>query len=245
MDMSTMKALAKSNFNLALNQNPYPGRGIIVGLDETSQNLVQVYWIMGRSTNSRNRVFRTDNTGRLYTEPADPSKVTDASLIIYNAMREAPSIYVVSNGDQTDTVVEGLSLPFSLELGLKERQYEPDAPNFTQRITAVSMIGKEGRGHYIGMSILRKSRFSERCEKSTYELDPPAGYGYCVTTYAGDGDPLPPFRGDPLFMPLQGNSERIAETYWDALDGNNRVALAVKWIDVSTGRSETHIMNKY
>ncbi len=242
-----MTELAKANF-LALSRNPYPGRGIVVGLDETSEHLIQVYWIMGRSENSRNRVFKADDqTGRLYTEAADASKMKDPSLIIYNAMLEEWGYYVVSNGDQTDTVVKWLGQPhgpFSLEPALMGRLYEPDEPNFTQRITAVSKIAL-GRSQLILMSILRKSQFSGRCDRLTYELDVNPGLGFCITTYSGDGNPLPPFRGDPLVMPLIGGMKDVAEAYWEALNPENRVSLAVKWIEKFNGRSDIHIINKY
>lgn len=225
--------------------NSYPGRGIVAGLDETGEYMVQVYWIMGRSENSRNRVFKADNeTGRLFTEAANPSKVKDPSLIIYNAMREAVPYYVVSNGDQTDTVMNDLDYgPFSLERALNRREYEPD-PNHTQRITAVSKIAMGGR-QLLMMSILRKSRFGGRCDRSTYELDTGPGFGFCITTYAGDGNPLPPFSGDPLLMPLVGGMEDIAHSYWNALNEENRVSLAVKWIEIFNGRSDIYIINKY
>lgn len=242
--MKLLSTLAQANF-LALSQNPYPGRGIVVGLDETAQYMIQVYWIMGRSENSRNRVFKADSAGRLYTEAADPSKVKAPSLIIYNAMLEKGPYYVVSNGDQTDTVIDGFDHePFSLELALGGRHYEPDAPNFTQRITAVSQLA-EGGGQILAMSILRKSRFGDRCNRITYELDSGSGFGFCITTYSGDGDPLPPFCGDPLVMPLVGGMEKIAQAYWDALNEANRVSLAVKWVDVENGHSRIYVINKY
>lgn len=241
---NAMMNLASSNF-LALSQNPYPGRGIVAGLDETFRYLIQVYWIMGRSENSRNRVFKADDeTGRLYTEAADASKMKDPSLIIYNAMREEVPYYVVSNGDQTDTVIGKLNHgPFSFDHALNGRQYEPDKPNFTQRITAVSKLSK-GRP-FIAMSILRKSRFSDACDHFTYELDPGPGFGFCITTYSGDGSPLPSYSGDPLVMPLIGGMKEIAKIYWSALDESNRVSLAVKCIEIDNGRSDIHIINKY
>lgn len=244
MNAKLMATLAQANF-LALSQNSYPGRGIVAGLDETGEYMFQVYWIMGRSDNSRNRVFKADDlTGRLYTEAADPSKVKDPSLIIYNAMLEAVPYYVVSNGDQTDTVINDLDRgPFSLDLTLGSRQYEPDEPNFTQRITAVSKLAK-GSGQLLMMSILRKSRFGERCDRLTYELESGPGFGFCITTYASDGDPLPPFCGDPLLMPLVGGMVDIAQTYWGALNEANRISLAVKRIEIGNGRSDIHIINK-
>jgi len=242
--MTSPDKLADENFGW-LRDNPYPGRGIVAGLSETGQHLVQVYWIMGRSENSRNRVFKKDDgTGRLYTAPADPAKVKDPSLIIYNAMLEQGSHYVVSNGDQTDTVLEGYKVPFYLQEALSDREYEPDEPNFTQRITATSRLHKFGP--FIQISILRRSLFNSSCDSAAYLYRGlRAGFGFCVTTYSGDGNPLPPFRGEPLLMPLQGDSESVAEEYWLALNEQNRVSLAVKFIEIGNGRSDIKIWNKY
>jgi IMP cyclohydrolase len=248
MNTEFATTLAQANFQ-DLNQNPYPGRGIVAGLDEKGQHLVQVYWIMGRSENSRNRVFKADDeTGRLFTEAADPAKVKDPSLIIYNAMRQRGDWFnildfVVSNGDQTDTVTDSIG-PLYLSRVLDGRTYEPDEPNFTQRITAVHSLWKE-RPH-LQMSILRKSVFGAVCERCNFTYDYLCpGFGFGITTYAGDGNPLTPFRGDPLVMPLEGGMKDIAQTYWDALNETNRVSLAVKWIEIGNGRSDIHIINKF
>lgn len=140
--------------------------------------------------------------------------------------------------------MDNLKSPFYLDQALSHREYEPDAPNFTQRITAVSKIGK-ALSEVTSLSILRKSRFGNRCDQITYELNPGPGFGYCITTYAGDGDPLPAFYGDPLEMPLDGGMKDIAEAYWNVLNEANRVSLAVKWIEKGNGRSDIHIINKY
>jgi IMP cyclohydrolase len=244
MNAKDLKDLAGRNI-LALAKNPYPGRGIVAGLDQSGEYMVQVYWIMGRSPNSRNRVFGADNEGRLFTEAADPSKVGDPSLIIYNAMREVSLNYVVSNGDQTDTVINALGPNmFSLDLALRGREYEPDVPNFTPRITAVSSITHGGR-IALSMSVLRKSLFGEACDRFAYKMSPIPGFGYCITTYSGDGDPLPPFSGDPVLMPFVGGIDEIANDYWNTLNAENRVSLAVKSIQISSGYSSIRIINKY
>lgn len=233
---------ASRNFN-DLSRNPYPGRGIVVGLDDTGDYMIQVYWIMGRKARNRNRVFlQEEDVGRLYTEPVDPSLVEDPSLIIYNAMRERPPHYIVSNGDQTDTVFDRLGRPPYLEQALEDRMYENDKPDFTQRITAVSSLSKGGP--YAQMSILRRSR-SGRCDTATYCLGLEAGFGFCITTYSGDGNPLPPFRGEPLLMPLMGSREEIAQSYWRVLNEENRISLAVKSIERGNGRSDIYIINRY
>ncbi|MBI1833502.1 MAG: inosine monophosphate cyclohydrolase [Candidatus Andersenbacteria bacterium] len=228
---------AQSNFS-DLNRNSYPGRGIVVGLDQAA-NVIQVYWIMGRSPDSRNRVFKSDETGRLYTEAVDATKVKDPALIIYNAMRDQGQYHIVSNGNQTDTVAE-FEIPFDLSTALRNRVYEPD-PSFTPRITAVS----SSRRSSVKMSILRKSVFDDSCDRLTYELTPSPGFGYCITTYAGDGNPLPSFCGDPLIMPLRGGSRDILDTYWQALNEENRVSLAVKLVDRENDSSHIYIINKY
>jgi hypothetical protein len=258
---STYEALyeaSRKNFCPHILHNPYPGRGIVVGLDQTAENLVQVYWIMGRSEGSRNRVFVLEN-GVVRTVLADPSKAKpggDLSLIIYNAMMETPDDpdwlkhHIVSNGRQTDAVAELLPRNFPLEYALGEFEYEPDAPNFTTRITASTawLPGLDGTGsvfHYISFSQLRKSPWSEESDSyNTHFNNVPAGYGYCVTTYAGDGNPLPQFTGDPLFMPLPGDIKDIAKLYWRSLNMENKVALVVKFIP-RKGEPSFHIINKH
>jgi len=244
---------AKENMlNLAM--NPYPGRGIIVGLDQTDKNIVQIYWIMGRSENSRNRVFSCDCDNRVFTEAANPAKVKDPSLIIYNAMREISFIgdnylSVVSNGTQTDAIItqhQGLRKNY-LPFNIVHWGYEPDAPNFTPRITAVSMWEKYAirETQIFQISILRKSQWSDACDRHFYEIDGIGpGYGYGVTTYHGDGDPLPSFRGEPKLFPFVGDIDMIANSYWAALNKKNRVSLAVKFIPKS-GPSHVVIVNKY
>lgn len=231
----------------ALRANSYPGCGIVVGLDDTGNLLVQVYWIMGGSENS---VFDYDEkTGRLYTEAADPSKVKDPALI-YNAMKEEQQsnekVSVVSNGHQTDGVAKEF---FYVDGGLYRTMrrnwgYEPDAPNFTPRITAVSYWSGLYKAPRAKMSILRKSPWNEECDQCHYDLDYLGqGFGHCITTYSGDGDPLPSFRGEPVLMPLNGDAWGIADTFWEALNPDNRVSLAVKMIP-QYGPSHTFIINK-
>ena len=239
---------------LNLGLNTYPGRGIVVGLDQTKRFMVQIYWIMGRSENSRNRVFSHDGTGRVFTEAADPAKVKDPSLIIYNAMRDLffngqQYLSVVSNGAQTDSVVKTLhcSRGDNLKVNLEPWSYEPDKPNYTQRITAAGMWMKYMDGDFplFQISILRKSFWSDKCDRNLYEIcGVDAGFGYCVTTYTGDGDPLPAFRGEPYLMPLAGDIEIISNDYWAMLNPDNKVSLAVKFIP-KEGPVKVLIRNKY
>lgn len=233
---------------LALSRNRYPGRGIVIGKSQDSRFAVQIYWIMGRSENSRNRIFKSEG-GRLFTEAFDPSKVKDPSLIIYNAMREDHNEYVVSNGDQTDTVIDafGLSAGITLREALSKRQYEPDAPNFTPRITGLCVISPTSENFYTELSLLRKSDLiaGSGCERSYYEYeDIKPGFGFCITTYNEDGDPLPSFVGEPYPLPIIGNVEEIVETFWSVLNVANRVSLAVKFIYIATGESHIKIVNR-
>lgn len=232
---------AAANFE-ALRQNPYPGRGIIVGLDESGGFLVQVYWIMGRSENSRNRVFEAEG-GRLWTAAADPAKLKDPSLIIYNAMRETNGDYVVSNGDQTDTIVQGLLVGSGLRESLNTRCYEPDAPNFTPRISAHCRISGQPQAE---LSILKKSPLGAGCDRFLFRIEQFApALGHCLCTYDGDGEPLPPFSGEPRILPLEGEIDCVGRQYWNALNQDNRVALAVKFIRISDGHSEILLINRY
>lgn len=245
-----LKTVAQENF-ARLNGNPYPGRGIIVGLSEDGQRHVQVYWIMGRSENSRNRVFKSDeDTGRVWTERADPKKVKDPSLIIYDAMREFSKstgrTAVVSNGGQTNVVALAMAHDSPMIEVLAGYDYEPDAPNFTPRITAHSTWRFHGPGHYhpiTEIALLRKSLASGACDRNLYMYaDLLPGMGHCITTYTGDGDPLPSFMGEPYLLPLKGDAGQIAHTYANLLNQENLVAVVVKSIPV-TAPSEIVIVN--
>lgn len=241
--------------NLALlAENSYAGRGIIVGLSEDEKHLVQVYWIMGRSANSRNRTFGCDRvTGRVYTEAADPSKVKDPSLIIYDAMKEFRNwesvTAVVSNGGQTGDVVNGMQCGRTLIQSLAGYDYEPDEPHFTPRITAQCTWRFISVGHFhptAEIALLRKSRMGRTCcDRNLYMYgDLAAGLGHCITTYQSDGDPLPSFEGEPYLLPLRGDAGQVAHTYATALEGPNFIALAVKFIQKS-GESEIVLVNTH
>jgi len=244
--MTTEKQIASANLDW-LHSNPYPGHGLILGLDESGKNLVQIYWIMGRSPNSRNRVFVSETWGRLFTQAADPSKVKDPSLIIYDAMLEKDGYYVVSNGNQTTAVLDGHHrFGYGMEKSLRDFnfQYEPDSPNFTPRITGVCLTGYDSL--IAEIAVLRKSPWGKSCERSFHKyVELGQGFGHCVTTYSGDGNPLPAFTGAPMLMPLLGDIVQICDTFWNALNPDNRVSLAVKFISKQTGISVFEIRNKY
>ncbi|MBN2716652.1 MAG: inosine monophosphate cyclohydrolase [Deltaproteobacteria bacterium] len=224
------KEVAIGNFNSHLKRNPYPGRGIVVGRLQNSSNWVIVYFIMGRSENSRNRRFRFEGD-RLWTEPVDQSKVTDPSLIIYDAMLATDGIQLVSNGDQTKTIYDYLKQGDCFVKALKSREREPDAPNFTPRISA--MLDCTGASPELKMSVLyANAADSALTDRATFSPATPAeGFGYCLTTYMGDGNPLPSFNTMPLLMPMEGDVNAICDAFWTALNKDNRVSLGVKEVD--------------
>jgi len=238
-----LHAEAKRAFSERIEQNPYPGRGIVVGRAPDGEWL-QVYWIMGRSENSRNRRFVAEG-GALRTEPVDPAKLADPSLVIYEAMLELPGLHVVSNGDQTKTVRDALAAGGSFEGALAAREREPDAPHYTPRISA--LLDLRGAAPALALSILRANAGDPAAtDRSTFRpAPPPPGFGYGLTTYRGDGDPLPSFRGDPLWLPLAGGAAQVLELYWQALDAANRVALAVKRIPAAGGASAILVRNRF
>jgi len=222
-------SLAKASFARHLEQNPYPGRGLVLGRASSGDAWLQVYWIMGRSPNSRNRIFVADGS-RLRTEAHAPAALEDPSLVIYEAMAELPGLHVVSNGDQTVTIRDALERGEGFEQALETREREPDAPNYTPRISGLlDLRGSEPR---LALSILKANAADPaRTDRFSYRpAPPPAGLGLGLTTYQGDGQPLPSFAGEPLWLPLEGDAERVLERYWQALDAENRVALAVKTI---------------
>ena len=235
--------LAETNLTTRLAGNPYPGRGLVLGLDESGARLIQAYWIMGRSPNSRNRVFETDGK-RVWTEAADPAQCADPSLIIYNAMRELTGLFVVTNGDQTDTICQTLLAGGTFEQALATRAYEPDAPNYTPRISGIFDL-RLGRP-VARLCVLRRSAFGDATDRLLWHYEAfGRGVGHCITTYMGDGKPLPPFEGEPFALPLAGDLATLAETLWASLDEANRIALAVKAIDPATLASELVVRNKY
>jgi IMP cyclohydrolase len=233
--------IAEANLRDRLAANSCPGRGIVAGRGESGQ-WIQVYWIMGRSQNSRNRVFvREGDT--LRTQAADPSKVGDPSLIICNAMRRLDQLHIVSNGAQTDGIHATLAQGGSFTGALAQWDHEPDAPNFTPRISSLLDTAKGE----IWMSVIKAGAFgAPACEQHFYryrQIDP--GYGYAVTTCTGDGSPLPAFAGTPYLAPLNGDAAAIAAQYWGALDAGNRVSLGGRAVDPGSGATHTEVINQY
>ncbi len=231
---------AEQNFQSHLAKS-YPGRGIVIGRVD-AESWIIVYWIMGRSANSRNRVFVWEDQ-QLRTEAADPSKVEDPSLIIYHAIRPLPHGWVVSNGTQTDTVIEGMSRGLSFEQSLISEQHEPDAPNFTPRITG--LLDLDAAHQPVCLSQIRKSAWGGLSEHSYYHYpDFPAGIGVGLSTYEADGSPLPSFTGRPLLFPVAESPQATAQRYWDRLDPENRISLAALRLHALKA-PEVSILNRF
>ncbi len=226
-----------------LQGNAYPGRGIIIGKTPDGTKAVTAYFIMGRSENSRNRVFVTEGEG-IRTQAYDPSKLTDPSLIIYAPVRVLGNITIVTNGDQTDTAYEGLEKGLTFEQSLRVREFEPDGPNYTPRISGVMQI-ENGEYHY-AMSILKSNNGNPSASNRytfTYE-NPVAGEAHFIHTYKCDGNPLPSFEGEPKLVDVLDDMEAYTELLWNSLNEENKVSLFVRYIDIATGKYETKIVNK-
>lgn len=226
-----------------LKGNAYPGRGIVIGKSEDGKYAVTAYFIMGRSENSRNRVFVTEGEG-IRTQAYDPSKLTDPSLIIYAPVRVLGKETIVTNGDQTDTVYEGISKGLTFEQSLRSREFEPDAPNYTPRISGMLTV-ENGKFDY-QMSILKSNNGNPAaCNRYTYSYENPvAGEGHFIHTYMHDGNPLPSFEGEPKLVAIQDSIEIFTQLLWNSLNEDNKVSLFVRYIDIETGECETKIVNK-
>lgn len=233
-----VKSLAQT-----LSENSYPGRGIILGRTEDGKKAAIAYFIMGRSENSRNRVFVEDGEG-IRTEAFDPSKMTDPSLIIYAPVRVLGNKTIVTNGDQTDTVYAGLDKQLTFEQSLRSREFEPDAPNFTPRISGVVHID-EGRMNF-ALSILKSSEGEDdACNRFTFAYEnPKAGRGRFIHTYMGDGNPLPSFEGEPELVDIKGDIRKFADNVWNSLNSENKVSLFVRFIDIESGKYDSVIINR-
>lgn len=240
--MQDFKEQAANHFH-QLSKNTYPGRGIVLGMTSDRENYVQVYWIMGRSENSRNRIFVEEN-GFVKTKAFDEKKCTDPSLIIYYPVKHIGSCHIVTNGDQTDTIYEKIKGKGTFEEAMMERTFEPDKPNFTPRISG--MIDLTDPNCAYKLSILKTVNNQEELGQKNfyyYQKGIP-GYGHCITTYQSDGNPLPSFSSEPLPVPLEDCPDKTAEMYWNALNNENKVSLLVKFIDVKTGAFKIVIKNK-
>lgn len=226
-----------------LQGNSYPGRGIIIGRSKDGMKAVCAYFIMGRSSNSRNRIFAEDGAG-IRTQAFDESKLEDPSLIIYAPVRVLGNKTIVTNGDQTDTIYEGMDKQLTFEQSLRCREFEPDGPNFTPRISGIMHI-ENGTYNY-AMSILKSNNGNpESCNRFTFAYEKPAaGEGHFIHTYKCDGNPLPSFEGEPKRIGIPDDMDAFADTLWGSLNEDNKVSLFVRYIDIATGKYETKIINK-
>ncbi len=221
----------------------YPGRGIVIGRSEDGTKAVTAYFIMGRSENSRNRVFVEDGEG-IRTQAFDPSKLSDPSLIIYAPVRVLGDKTIVTNGDQTDTVYNLMKEGKTFEESLRTREFEPDGPNYTPRISGLMTVSS-GKYEY-AMSILKSHNGNpDQCDRYTFSYDAPvAGEGHFIHTYMKDGNPLPSFEGEPTWVKISGNIDEFTDMIWNNLNQDNKVSLFVRYIGIATGEYETRIINK-
>lgn len=221
----------------------YPGRGIVIGKSADGKTAVTAYFIMGRSSNSRNRIFVEEGEG-IRTEAFDPSKLEDPSLIIYAPVRVLGNKTIVTNGDQTDTIYEGMDKQQTFEQSLRIREFEPDGPNYTPRISGVMHI-ENGQYNY-AMSILKSDDGRpESCNRFTFAYNNPInGEGRFIHTYARNENPLPSFEGEPKRVDITGNIDEFTDMIWTSLNEENKVSLFVRFIDIATGKYETRIVNK-
>lgn len=230
------------NIGDLLCDNPYPGRGIVIGKSEDGASAVFAYFIMGRSENSRNRVF-VKKDGALFTEPYDFSKVSDPSLIIYAAVRETDGKIIVTNGDQTDTVYDGILSGGDMRSALRTREFEPDAPNLTPRISGLLNLSA-GEFTY-EMSILKSADAEgSACNRYFYEYPSIAGLGHFIHTYVTDGNPIPTFQGEPERVAIPSDIDAFTEEIWNNLNENNKISLYVRYVSLSDGTAEERIINK-
>ena len=226
-----------------LRENSYPGRGIVLGRSADDKNAVIAYFIMGRSENSRNRIFAETEDG-IRTEAFDPSKMVDPSLIIYHPVRAFNGATIVTNGDQTDTVRDGLAAGKSYIEALRTRQFEPDGPNYTPRISGIMHV-ENGKYNY-AMSILKSNNGDpDSCSRYTFAYEnPKAGEGRSIHTYEKDINPLPSFEGEPAWVDIDGDIDTFTNMVWSNLNEDNKVSLFVRFIDIATGKYESRIVNK-
>ena len=235
--------MEKISLEQELKNNSYPGRGIIIGRSADGTKAVTAYFIMGRSENSRNRIFVVDGEG-IRTEAFDPSKLTDPSLIIYAPVRVLGNKTIVTNGDQTDTIYEGLDRQMTFEQSLRCREFEPDGPNYTPRISGVMHI--ENGEYSYAMSILKSDNGNpDPCLRYAYAYEKAVpGEGRFIHTYKCDGNPLPSFEGEPKLVDIPDDMDAFTELLWNSLNEDNKVSLFVRYIDIATGKYETTIVNK-
>ena len=235
--------MKKINIYDELKNNAYPGRGIVIGKSKDGKKAVTAYFIMGRSVNSRNRVFVEDGCG-IRTQAFDPSKLSDPHLIIYAPVRVLGNKTIVTNGDQTDTIYELMNQQLTFEQALRTREFEDDAPNYTPRISGIMKV--ENGNYSYAMSILKSANGNgDSCQRFTFSYKNPVnGEGHFIHTYMGDGNPLPSFEGEPKLVEIPNCIEEFTKNLWTSLNEENKVSLFVRFIDIETGETESRIINK-
>ena len=227
------------DLNQELRGNAYPGRGIVIGKSQDGGCAVVAYFIMGRSVNSRNRIFAEEPDG-IRTEAADPAKMEDPSLIIYHPVRQVGRGLIVTNGDQTDTIRNFLEKGLPFEQALRTREFEPDGPNWTPRISG--LLSPDGS---YKLSILKAAdEAGTACLRQTFEYPGQAGLGHFLHTYQCDGSPIPSFEGEPTPVTIEGDIDAFTSSLWESLNQDNKVSLFVRYIDLASGQAQTRIVNK-
>lgn len=238
MDIYKINNIAK-----LIERNSYVGRGIVIGKTEDGTKALTAYFIMGRSNNSRNRIF-VENGSEVIIHPYDASKVEDPSLIIYSPIREFENNLIVTNGDQTDTVYDGLKEGKSFADALTAREFEPDAPNFTPRISGMMTFADDDFTYQ--MSILKSADAEgSACARFTYSYPALKGLGHFIHTYVCDGAPIPTFQGEPERVAIGNDIDAFTTELWNALDGDNKISLYVRTVDLKTGEVENRMINKF
>lgn len=243
-EQKARKFMKPLNLSQELSSNSYPGRGILMGRTPDGTQAVTAYFIMGRSSNSRNRIFVEEGSG-IRTQAYDPSKLEDPSLIIYAPVRVLGNKTIVTNGDQTDTIYEGMDCQMTFEQALRSRTFEPDAPNYTPRISGIMHI--EAGNYNYALSILKSSNGDpSSCCRYTFAYEhPKAGEGHFIHTYMQDGNPLPSFEGEPKLVSVPDRMDAFADLLWNSLNEENKVSLFVRYINIADGTWETKIINKH
>ena len=225
-----------------LRGNTYPGRGIVIGKSADGKCAVAAYFIMGRSENSRNRIF-VEKNGEIFTEPFDASRVKDPSLIIYAAVRSYKNNLIVTNGDQTDTIYNALSEGGCFFSALKTREFEPDSPNFTPRISGILTF--ENGDFTYKMSILKSiDETGSACARYLFDYPATAGLGHFLHTYNCDGNPIPTFTGEPERVAVDGDIDVFTNKLWESLNFDNKISLYVRYTDLKTGEYDSRLINK-
>lgn len=234
-----------NNIEKLLSQNAYPGRGIIIGRSNCGKYAVTAYFIMGRSENSRNRIFVAEGES-VRTEAFDPAKLTDPSLVIYTAVRTLGNKTIVTNGDQTDTIYDGMDKQMTFEESLRSREFEPDAPNYTPRISGIIHVDRQNTDFNYAMSILKSGDGNpDSVHRFNFAYNhPQRGKGHFIHTYKENVDPLPSFEGEPVSITIEGDIDKFGKAIWENLDDDNKISLFVRFINLETGEIDSRIINK-